>query len=99
MDRPTVYLTRSTFWNDGKIEHGPWRVSEHDHGNVPAKPGEAGCQTEKLFPAETLRMVIAHSTGGHEPNAEDLDLNEICVRISQHHNRIFAMGQQEKPKK
>ncbi len=38
-----------------------------------------------------LRMVISHASGGHLSEETDADrpLNDICVQISQHHNRIW----------
>jgi hypothetical protein len=40
-----------------------------------------------------LRMVVSHASGGHLDLAErPLSLNDICVEISQHHNRIYQGG-------
>jgi hypothetical protein len=38
-----------------------------------------------------LRMVISHASGGHLSDDADADrpLNDICVAISQHHNRVW----------
>lgn len=42
----------------------------------------------------TLRSVVSHATGGHLDLADhpSIGLNDICVRISQHHNRIWEGG-------
>lgn len=38
-----------------------------------------------------LRMVISHASGGHLSDEGDADrsLNDICVEISRHHNRVW----------
>ena len=38
-----------------------------------------------------MRMIVSHASGG---GLQDIDLspNDICVRISQHHNRVYEEG-------
>lgn len=38
-----------------------------------------------------LRMIISHASGGHLSKPTDLNrsVNDICVEISRHHNRIW----------
>lgn len=40
-----------------------------------------------------LRNVISHASGGHI-TGEGMSLNDICVRISRHHNRVYEGGKE-----
>jgi hypothetical protein len=48
---------------------------------------------------QKLRMIISHASGGHlsEPKDVDRSVNDICVEISRHHNRIWEHAQESAP--
>ena len=41
-----------------------------------------------------LRMVISHASGGHLSDEADVErsINDICVQISQHYNRVWEVA-------
>jgi glycerol-3-phosphate responsive antiterminator len=45
---------------------------------------------------QKLRMIISHASGGHLSEPEDVDrsVNDICVEISRHNNRIWEHAQE-----
>lgn len=50
--------------------------------------------SEPLTDAEAkLRNIVSHATGGSSQDAQ-ASLNDICVRISQHHNRVWEKAQE-----
>jgi hypothetical protein len=40
-----------------------------------------------------LRMIVSHATGGHSQDI-DASINDICVRISENRNHVFAHGKE-----
>ncbi|KQM58805.1 MULTISPECIES: hypothetical protein [unclassified Sphingomonas] len=57
-------------------------------------PGEVKGRIAKLTACiealeAALRNVAAHATGGAIQNGHTLSINDICVQISAHHNRIW----------
>ena len=55
---------------------------------APASSGEGDELRHKLW------MVISHASGGHLSKEDDSDrsINDICVEISRHHNRIWEQA-------
>lgn len=41
---------------------------------------------------EMLRRVVVHATGGMLQNIDGMGLNDICIKISEHHNAVFVNG-------
>ncbi len=46
-----------------------------------------------------LKCVISHASGGAIQDGASMGLNDICVQISQHHNRIWTDAQESVKKK
>lgn len=49
--------------------------------------------TDEVIDATYVRAIVAHATGGHVTNLSGMSLNDACVAITEHHNRIYAAAQ------
>lgn len=39
-----------------------------------------------------LRMIVSHASGGNLQYDPKMTVNDICVEISKHHNKVYQAG-------